>query len=43
MDILSPVEEVTCSIYAELASISIAIRYIRVLPRTLQKAFWGET
>ena len=36
VDILSPIEEVTCSISAELASISIVIPYIRVLKRTLE-------
>ena len=37
VDILSPIEEVTRSISAKLASISIVIPYIRVLTRTLEK------
>ena len=37
VDILSPIEEITHSISAELASISIFIPYIRILTRTLEK------
>ena len=37
VDILSPIEEVTRSISARLASISIVIPYVRVLIRTLEK------
>lgn len=37
MDILSPIEEVTRSISAELAGFSIVIPCIRVLTRTLEK------
>ena len=37
VDILSPIEEITRSISARLASISIVIPYIRVLIRTLEK------
>ena len=37
MDILSPIEEVTCSIAAKLAGISIVVPYIHVLTRTLEK------
>ena len=37
VDILSPTEEVTHSISARLASISIVIPYIHVLIRTLEK------
>ena len=37
VDILSPMEEITCSISADMASISIVIPYIRVLTRTLVK------
>ena len=37
VDILSPIEEVTHSISAKLASISIVIPYIHVLTRTLEK------
>ena len=37
VDILSPIEEITCSISADMASISIVIPYIRVLTRTLEK------
>ena len=37
VDILSPIEEITHSISAELASISIVIPYIRILTRTLEK------
>ena len=37
VDILSPKEEITRSISADLASISIVILYIRILTRTLQK------
>ena len=37
VDILSPIEEITRSISAELASISIVIPYIRILTRTLEK------
>ena len=37
VDILSPIEEVTRSISAKLASISIVVPYIRVLTRTLEK------
>ena len=37
VDILSPVEKITLSISADLASISIIIPYIRILTRTLEK------
>jgi len=37
VDILSPIEEITCSISADLASISIVVPYIRILTRTLEK------
>ena len=37
VDILSPIEEITHSISADLASISIVIPYIRILTRTLEK------
>ena len=37
VDILSPIEEITRSISARLASISIVIPYIRVLIRTLER------
>ena len=37
VDVLSPVEEITRSISADLASISIVIPYIRILTRTLEK------
>lgn len=37
VDILSPIEEITCSISARLASVSIVIPYIRVLIKTLEK------
>ena len=36
-DILSPIEETTHSVSTELASISIAIPYIRILTRTFEK------
>ena len=38
IEVLGPVEEITRSISADLASISIVIPYICVLTRTLQKA-----
>ena len=37
VEVLSPVEEITRSISADLASISIVIPYIRILTRTLEK------
>ena len=37
VDILSPIEEITRSISADLASISIVIPYVRILTRTLEK------
>lgn len=37
IEILSPVEEVTRSISADLASISVIIPYVRILKRTLEK------
>ena len=37
VDILSPIEEITRSISAELASISIVIPYVRILTKTLEK------
>ena len=37
IEILSPVEEITRSISADLAVISIVIPYIRILTRALEK------
>ena len=37
IEVLSPIEEITRSISADLASISIVIPYICILTRTLQK------
>ena len=37
VDILSPIEEITRSISARLACVSIVIPYIRVVIRTLEK------
>ena len=37
IEILSPVEEITRSISADLASISVIIPYVRILKRTLEK------
>lgn len=34
---MSPVEEITRSIFADLASISVIIPYVRILKRTLEK------
>ena len=37
IEILSPIEEITRSISADLASISVIIPYIRILTKTLEK------
>ena len=37
VDILSPIEEITDSISADLASISIVNPYIRILTKTLER------
>ena len=37
IDILSPIEEITRSISADLASISLVIPHVRILTRTLEK------
>ena len=37
VDILSPIEEITCSISSDLALISIVIPYIKILTKMLEK------